>query len=584
MAPIFLVMMVPLIVYGKLFVADMGGAAWFPDNSENLDIFLYYKKNAIILLSVLMLFIITVRIFHGDFPMKNPIWKQLAVFFPFAVYVALAFLSSFISPYKAYAWKGIMEQFESIWVISGYFIICIYTYICYNESFLPLFAFGCGAIGAIGTLQFFGADIYRTEWFRKLCMPAKLQKLTFQITAERGRVYCSLSNPNYVGMLCCLAVPVLTVLAVSEKKRLAKMLYGVSDALVVCALIGSRSKSGIAALAFCMVLLLLIFRRQIEEQFKQSFRHIVVLAGGALLAVGMLAALVWYQWDYFSESIHSMVDSTYQPDTKISKVSTGNKGVEIVYNGKTLFFGIDYEKDTLQNALHVVNENGEAYAAAADEQGVLRFKDEALSQLTVALVKYGDYIAMELWDGAFYWYFTDQAGNHTWYYLTNYGKPDKFVSDEIRVWKGLEGKERILSGRGYIWSRTIPLLKRYFLVGSGQDSFALAFPNNDYLGMARWGYKDMLITKPHCMYMQIAIQSGVLSLLFLFLFWAWYFIRVVRLKKRSTQLDCSKAKAIAVAIGILGYLLTGLANDSNIGVAPLFWMLLGAGIKLGSYQ
>ncbi len=97
------------------------------------------------------------------------------------------------------------------------------------------------------------------------------------------------------------------------------------------------------------------------------------------------------------------------------------------------------------------------------------------------------------------------------------------ISDEIAVYKGLEGRERIVSGRGYIWSRTIPLLKKYILLGGGQDTFTVLFPNHDYLGKAQWGDKDLIITKPHCMYLQIAVQSGILSLIALFIFWGEFF-------------------------------------------------------------
>ena len=38
--------------------------------------------------------------------------------------------------------------------------------------------------------------------------------------------------------------------------------------------------------------------------------------------------------------------------------------------------------------------------------------------------------------------------------------------------------------------------------------------------------------------------------------------------------------AAGICLGIVGYLLMGLLNDSVVAVAPLFWGMLGVGIAL----
>ena len=50
------------------------------------------------------------------------------------------------------------------------------------------------------------------------------------------------------------------------------------------------------------------------------------------------------------------------------------------------------------------------------------------------------------------------------------------------------------------WSRTFPLLKRALLLGVGQDNFAYAFPNDDYVGKVNCGFNEQIVTKPHNMY------------------------------------------------------------------------------------
>ena len=80
------------------------------------------------------------------------------------------------------------------------------------------------------------------------------------------------------------------------------------------------------------------------------------------------------------------------------------------------------------------------------------------------------------------------------------------------VWKG---HEKALSGRGYIWGRTIPLILKHLIWGSGPDTFAAEFPQTDYVMKANTGagMYQQLPTKAHSLYLQTALQTGVLSLL-----------------------------------------------------------------------
>lgn len=143
-----------------------------------------------------------------------------------------------------------------------------------------------------------------------------------------------------------------------------------------------------------------------------------------------------------------------------------------------------------------------------------------------------------------------------------------------------EGKERLGSGRGYIWSRSIPLLKDTLLIGHGPDTYAGYFPQNDF--MAKYKYLDnpkIVVDKPHNMYLQAGINTGVLSLLILLAMFIGYFIWSMRLYIKADFNDNNAIIGAAVTAGIIAYLITGLFNDSVVGVAPVFWCLLGIGIS-----
>ena len=69
--------------------------------------------------------------------------------------------------------------------------------------------------------------------------------------------------------------------------------------------------------------------------------------------------------------------------------------------------------------------------------------------------------------------------------------------------------DRFATGRGYIWSRTLPIVLEKPLLGYGGDTFALYFPQNDLLGKANtYNTFNMYVDKPHNMYLQMVVNFG----------------------------------------------------------------------------
>ena len=160
-------------------------------------------------------------------------------------------------------------------------------------------------------------------------------------------------------------------------------------------------------------------------------------------------------------------------------------------------------------------------------------------------------------------------------YYNIYGRLAKLR--EVRH-AGFEGNMNFGTGRGYIWSRTLPLLPEHIIVGCGADNFVYEFPNDDYVGKQNYGFGAEVITKPHNMYFQIWVQDGLLALLGFLVLAGAYIVDVFRtyfFRERK-----GAGLGIGTFLGVLGYLVTGLANDSTITTAPLFFGLLGLGFAL----
>jgi hypothetical protein len=155
---------------------------------------------------------------------------------------------------------------------------------------------------------------------------------------------------------------------------------------------------------------------------------------------------------------------------------------------------------------------------------------------------------------------------------------DPIVADRF---KPLDGLEKFMSGRGYIWSRTIPMLKTYLIKGSGADNYPLAFPQDDFVAkLSNGSDASLVIDKPHNMYMQIGINTSVISLIALISLWVLYIINSLILYTKTTFNSFEKIVGASCLVSIIGYLAAAMFNDHIVSVSPLFWIILGIGISI----
>nr|MCR5625131.1 O-antigen ligase family protein [Lachnospiraceae bacterium] len=137
--------------------------------------------------------------------------------------------------------------------------------------------------------------------------------------------------------------------------------------------------------------------------------------------------------------------------------------------------------------------------------------------------------------------------------------------------------------RGFIWARTIPLLKKYFFFGSGPDTFIIAFPNDDIVGLNNSGHINEIITKPHNMYLQIGTQTGVISLIALLVLYIWYIIDSLLIYWRNKYDNYMSIIGVGLMTAVIGYLISAITNDSCVAIAPIFYCVLGMGIGVNCY-
>lgn len=570
---IFILVVIPLISKVYLYDPKLSQYDWFPEFTEMPDIFLYYKSLFFTITAIIMAVLILGKRFIED---RHAI--TAIEFYPLATYAILALLSTIFSKYRSFGFSGIYEQFESIWVLLGYCVAAYYAYIFVEEEDIAFlirwFLIGIALLTTLGVLQALSHDFFRTTLGQKLVTSGtKYTSLDFNF--EEDRVYMSLYNPNYVGSYVALIFPILICLILffksSENKdsnKFLPILECIGSLLMVAglafSLIKSASKSGIVAVAVTFFLLFLVLIPRLKKYWYLGILALAVMIGGVFFADRALDHLL-------SDSIQNLF-SGEKKTYDLEDITVTDNDIIVTYKENILHLRITEDYD-----IEVTDTTGTILPLEKDGSFSYVIADDRFSDISVSLFPIEDHMSIGINILGTAWYFSNDNDTGEYRYYNIYGKWTNFTVAPSAVFTG---RESIATNRGYIWARTIPLLKNYVLLGSGADTFSIVYPNDDYLGMYNCGYTGQIITKPHNLYLQIGVQTGVLSLLAFLAFYLIYFISSFLLYTRCKLDSYSSKIGLGIFIGSFGYMISGIINDSMITVAPVFWVLMGVGINI----
>lgn len=568
--PLILVLSIlPAISYLHIYDSGFSKYSWFPETDQSFDLFLYCKSIVFITLSTIMLIQVVLR------SIKEGKFMAPKIFLPLAIYAVLALLSCSFSAYRDIAFNGGYEQFESFWVLAGYCITAYYAYLMVrNENDLRLLMnflmIGTAISTLIGLSQATGHNFWATSLGKSLRIPKNLQNsLQISLAFENTRVYMSLYNPNYVGLYAALIAPILIFLGFpqnysSSKKYMPFVRTLLAVLLLVallCCLAKAEAKNGLLALGISMVFL--VFFLLLRDR-RHWYFSLAALAGVILLFfIGNIA--INHKITNALKDIINPAPAAYD----IQDMEFNGDSVTITYKGNPLTIVLPAD-----NNFKILDSSGNEIPLDMSMNNMdMPLEDSRFSPLVITFATIEDRVSIGLKYKDVTWYFSNNGKELQYFSPT--GKWCTFQSAPSAVFTG---RESIFTNRGYLWSRTIPLLKKYMLLGSGADTFTLVFPNDDYVGKYNNGFLSQIVTKPHCMYLQVSVQTGFLSLIAILVFYLWYFFSSCRIYF-THKLDSYPARAgLGIFIGTIGYMASSIVNDSTVAVAPLFWGLIGIGL------
>jgi len=568
---IFIIAVLPFIMKLKEYDANLSKFSWFTHNDMYVDFFLYYKQTFFLITVFIMAAIVLYKAYTDK---RNIVFSPIII--PLAVYGSLALLSSIFSKHRSYSFTGIHEHFESVFVLLGY---CLIVYYCLQlvkteedvRLIVNCFVVSVIVMSILGLTQYIGKDFFATDLGLKMILPKAhwATRDTVKFNFEKNRVYLTFYNPNYVGSYAAMAASFLLVLAALTRKRKRMIpIYLIAVVGISISLLGSQSKTGIIGLALALLFALIMLSRYLLKYFYLSIPMVLLL----------LSIVVLY-----NKANDNMLTNRIKQVTVFNKSEPSLKDIitaddELIINYKDNILHLQYIiEDGYGSFLALDNNDKPITMEYIQDSNDFAIEDERFPGFRLGLTYYEDLPLFYVTINNYNWYFTNQTPDGSYYYFNKFGKPDKIIEAPHAVFSGYE---RYASGRGYIWSRTLPLLKKNIILGSGPDTFMIAFPQQDYVGLYNYGYGDQLMTKPHNLYLQVGVQTGVLSLIAFLVFYTMYFISSLSLYIKGRFKSYYAQVGVAILVATTSYMTLGLANDSSITVAPVFWALLGLGITV----
>lgn len=137
-----------------------------------------------------------------------------------------------------------------------------------------------------------------------------------------------------------------------------------------------------------------------------------------------------------------------------------------------------------------------------------------------------------------------------------------------------------LGGRLFLWQESLKLIAEKPFLGHGADTIYYYFPNNSMAVYQNTGTTQGVVTKAHNFYVNTAFNFGIPVLIIMLLTIGCVFIRISLLLIKRGISNSTGINMLAFLVLLAGLLIQWIVNDSVIGVAVIFWSILGISIAL----
>lgn len=596
--PLFLASwLTPLVVITHDYMIDFTDFDWFSNTPiDTIDTFEYGKGIFVSVMGVLGLVVLLYMLCIKK-GLHFRAGKSKKIFIVLILYLVPLILSSiFGNDFQLATRGGGYGQWQTTWVQISYIILFLLAYLLLTDE-KQIFNLVKGIyitvilLTILGVLQTAGINPLKWDWLQNIITTFS-EYDGFSLSEHISDVILTFPNPNYVGSYVAIVFPIITMFIFVDygKFHILNVVNHIVSLLVCCGLliiaIGSDSLVSILSVILSMGMALIFILSRYTTVFKKGeniYKKVFTISGLILFITAFIIVIT-------NQSMMKKIANSFlgEEDTRsVKNIITQEDKIEIIKrDGNVLVL-----KPIVNDKNQIIN-----YDAYDDNKKKIEMKwyvktgdfiaeDDRFNMLSVSSHKY--MIDNSMYEG---FILTDMEPNNiSWIfvfkdnallYYTPFGKTIKL--HEVESF-GFHNHENMANRRGYIWSRTIPMMKEYFFIGAGPNSFITAFPNEDFVGSKRVGNTTALIDKSHNTYLQIFIQNGGISAIAYMILLLLYICGSIKIFWRRKLNSNIEKIGFGIFIGIIGYALSGITNDSIIGVAHLYWILLGTGFSVNRF-
>jgi len=529
------------------------------------DMFHYEKSRVLIVLGLSMLFVLILK--------RN--LKKTHYYVGLIIYGLGVVLSTFFSPFLPIALSGGGNRYEGVFVLLSYIAVSIFVINFVREKkdvkyFIYILLMGSFFVSLAGITEFMGMSIYKIPFLAKIAIPQEglLDKVAYpegyinmaqviKFSPKFHNVKASLGNSNYSGsygvMICMFVFPLI----LKSKDKFTRYIFMFFYAANLALLLAGRSRAGIYATIASFIVFIVLCRKEIWKR-KMFLLEIPLITFAVFLALNLLS----------SGAVGDNIENIeVNKKVNLREVKSIGNTLEVSSYDKKLVLKSGKEE------LSFYRENGTLIPSNI-EKNMISLEDPEFQKYSFENKENG---ILELqYDGI---EFPLVIQNQKFKTIGWSRKPEEIVSPErIENW---DRYQRKATSRVYIWSRSLPLLKKSGFLGFGPDTYPIIFPQNDYFGkILSYGNPYMFVSKPHNLYLQIGINTGWISLLGFLLLVICYCLDSLRIYFNSSYEDIYEVVGLGCSLAVIGYLMAGMFNDSAVSVAPTFWAILGLGISM----
>jgi O-antigen ligase len=430
-------------------------------------------------------------------------------------------------------------------------------------------------MGAIGISQFVGHDFFTTELATRI--------LGYAVEPKFPMSYGTHFNPNTFGKYTAMLSPILLLTALTwNGKKIANAIFLLAGLLMLLGVFGSSSLGGLVGIVTASGILLVFFLSRPGVMKK------ITIASVPVIFALVLTILLFPPLNYRVTFLFNRLATAMRADTSAIIDFTFEENTMYVHGEAGEIFSM------------TVNGLDENWIIVRDASGnVIQpiITDVSESEVQQAKSIYAfdipGYRIVEIDKFPFFFAYYHATSQMPFLLTLDGGRIHGLtlslelfdVQAEIPAW-GFKGRETWGSSRGYIWSRSFPLMPARTIIGSGPDTYINVFPKNDIVSMQRFFDNPIqTVDKAHNLFIQTWISTGGISAVALLALFGHYLLTTfLSLIKSKNEPLFSFGLRLGLLCGISSFCMSVMATDSTIGSTGVFFVLLGVGYGLNEYS